>query len=76
MRYCAGVIMAVILNFFSTAKAFACAVCFGAADSSVKIALALAIITLLMMLLGVLSGIVAFFMNMQKRTRKMTLGHS
>ena len=50
---------------------YGCAVCFGATDLSVKAGLRIAILTLLGILLGVLGGFVAFFVQMQKRAKKI-----
>ena len=62
-----------IATFLVAHTAFACSVCFAAtADSYVKRGLALAIITLLMIVLSIMGGVIAFFVNVSKRT-KMSL---
>jgi len=49
---------------------YACAVCFGATEISVLVGLKMAILTLLGILLSVFVGLVTFFIQMQRRTRK------
>ena len=52
-------------------NSYACAVCFGATDLPSRMALSGAIVTLLGALLIVLSGFIAFFLNLKQRTKKM-----
>ena len=49
---------------------YACAVCFGATDLSSRMGLAMAILTLLCILLFVLGSFVVFFVQIQKRAKK------
>jgi hypothetical protein len=58
-----------LLLFVVPHTASACAVCFGASDSPWAKALSWGIIVLLVVVLTVLGGIVAFFMHMAKRSR-------
>ncbi len=50
-------------------NAQACSVCFGQTQQSTQVGLRIAIIAMLLVLLGVLSGIVAFFFQLRKKSK-------
>ena len=50
-------------------KVYACAVCYGVVDSSLSMGLNMAILTLLIILIGVLSSVAAFLLNVRKRSQ-------
>lgn len=54
-----------------TQNLYACSVCFGAKDLSVRLAVAAGIFVLLGILLCVLGGIVAFFIRIQRRAKNL-----
>ena len=66
-----GVVLTGILAQSRTASA--CAVCFGASDKSVTFGLAAAILSLLAILVCIFAGVISFFINIHKRSRKMAV---
>ncbi len=56
-------------------RAFACAVCFGGNDAAARVGIPLAVLTLLGILLCVMGGFIAFFINLQKRTKLAISAH-
>ena len=52
---------------FNARNAVACAVCFGATDKSVTVALVAAILSLLAVLVCVFAGVITFFINIHNR---------
>ena len=71
--YIIALLFCVTTMFFTPGNVYACAVCFGATDLSSRMGLAMAILTLLCILLFVLSGFIAFFVQIQKRAKKFLL---
>ena len=62
-----------IATFFAVNSAYACSVCFGATkDQFAKRGIVLAVVTMLVILAGIMGGVIAFFINIHKRT-KLTL---
>ena len=56
-------------NKFLSTKIFACSVCYGASDSPLSWGLNMAIVTLLVILVGVLGSMTSFFLNVRKRSK-------
>ncbi len=52
------------------AKVYACAVCYGAVDSPLTKGLNMAILTLLIILVGVLGSVAAFLLYVRKRSKE------
>ena len=68
--YIISLLFGVTTMFFTPGNLYACAVCFGATDLSSRMGLAMAILTLLCILLFVLGSFVVFFVQIQKRAKK------
>ena len=63
---------AIIGQLISISKVEACAVCYGAKDSPLTKGLIVAMITLLVILIGVLSCMVVFLWGVRKRSKLLT----
>ncbi len=65
--------LAVIISpFICFSKVYACAVCYGALDSNLTTGLNMAIMSLLIILVGVLSCIVVFLLRFRRRAKLLT----
>lgn len=62
VRWCAGGLVPL-----ATGRALACAVCFGSSDSPLAKGMNMGILSLLVVVLGVLAGLVAFFVMLGRR---------
>ena len=67
----AAVLLSLAIVFFISSRAYACSVCFGAPGHPLTEGLRVGVLVLLSFVLTVIGGIVAFFINLRIRSKKL-----